>query len=381
MIDNTSDWQQIKLGQVTDINPESLGKDFTYNEIEYIEISAVSSGVLESTKIIKTREAPSRAKRLIRLGDTIFSTVRPNRRSFLYIKNTKPNFVCSTGFAVLRPRKQIDSRFLYYLITNQTFTDYLTANAKGSAYPAVDMDTIKRAEIQIPSLKLQKKISKVLSQFDDLIENNLKRIKILEEIAQLIYHEWFVMYRFPGHKEILLIDSGSDFCKIPEGWEIKKMGEICSIIMGQSPKSKFYNKNNIGLPFHQGVTNFGIICPSDRIYCTINKKIANSGDILFSVRAPVGRINLANKKIIIGRGLCAIRNLNSSQSYTYYQLRNIFRKEDIIGGGTIFKAVTKTDVLNIKLVIPSKNILKKFEVIAKQIIKQINNIWRRKFYT
>ena len=132
----------------------------------------------------------------------------------------------------------------------------------------------------------------------DLIENSRRRIQLLEQTARMLYKEWFVQLRFPDHERIT-INNG-----IPEGWESKTLGKISDITMGQSPKSIYYNENRDGLPFHQGVTYFGNRFPSHKIYCTVQNRIAEKGDILFSVRAPVGRINIANEKIIIGRGNC-----------------------------------------------------------------------------
>ena len=96
--------------------------------------------------------------------------------------------------------------------------------------------------------------------------------------------------------------------------------------MGLSPKSEFYNETGEGLPFHQGVTDFGERFPTDRVYCTVQKRIAEVGDILFSVRAPVGRINVANKKIVIGRGLSAIRSKSGDQVFILQQLKDKFQR-------------------------------------------------------
>ena len=216
--------ETVKLGAVISINPDSVEKDFRFETIKYIDISSVGSGTLNGLSEIKFSEAPSRAKRLVNSADTILSTVRPNRRSFLFVKNPEPNIVVSTGFAVLRATNKVDSRYLYYTVTHQPFTDYLTNNAKGAAYPAVDTDTIARAEIWLPPLPTQRKIAAILSTYDDLIENNLRRVKILEGMAQLVYREWFVNFRFPGHEDVRMVES--ELGMIPEGWETKKTKEI-----------------------------------------------------------------------------------------------------------------------------------------------------------
>src|SRR5690606_12121295 len=123
---------------------------------------------------------------------------------------------------------------------------------------------------------------------------------------------------------------------IPEGWEVKKLKDVCCLTMGQSPKSEFYNEHGEGTAFHQGVTDFGDRFPTDRLFCTAEGRIAHEGDILFSVRAPVGRLNIANKKIVLGRGLSAIRHKDGQQAFLWEQLRNRFTKDDMMGNGAIF---------------------------------------------
>jgi len=159
--------------------------------------------------------------------------------------------------------------------------------------------------------------------------------------------------------------------KIPGRWEVIDLVDSCNIVMGQSPKSEFYNTSGDGLPFHQGVTNFGPRFPTERVFCTVKNRIAESGDILLSVRAPVGRINLADKRLIVGRGLCAIHNKNGQQWFTLHQLKERFQQEDTMGGGTIFKAVTRKDVESIEFLNPANLTVQAFEEICHPIEAQI----------
>jgi len=220
-------WKNVKIGETASVNPDTINKDFHFEEIDYIDISSVGSGTLSGKVKYKLKDAPSRAKRRIKDGDTIISTVRPNLRSFLYIRESKSNDVVSTGFAVVRPNSGIDSRFLYYAITGQKFTDYLTPIAEGrcAAYPAVNASDVANGEIIIPeSINTQKKIASILSAYDDLIENNSRRIAILERMAKLIYDEWFVKCMFPGHEKVKMVES--EIGEIPEGWVVKRLKQV-----------------------------------------------------------------------------------------------------------------------------------------------------------
>jgi len=225
-----------KIKDVVLINPDAIKRGYPHQEIKYIDISSVGSGTLSDKILYHIKDAPSRAKRLVQRGDTIISTVRPNRRSFLFIKYPEDNLVVSTGFAVLRPTDKIDGRFLYYTITHQPFTDYLTLRAKGAAYPAVDTEIISDADIRVPELKEQHKIASILSAYDDLIENNTRRIQILEEMVQRIYKERFVDFRFPGHENVKMKES--ELGMIPEGWNIESFGDVFDIKYGKGLPTK-----------------------------------------------------------------------------------------------------------------------------------------------
>ncbi|MEK3915310.1 restriction endonuclease subunit S [Paenibacillus sp. FSL H7-0331] len=176
------DWAVKQLGEVVMINEKSLGRNYPYDKIEYIDISSVGTGVLDGTTNYPVKGAPSRAKRLVQAGDTIWSTVRPNRKSYLYIHKPAVNTVASTGFVVLTP-KAIPASYLYCHVTTNEFVDYLTSNADGSAYPAVRPDVFARATVYVPAKEVLKsfdeKVAPLISQMqENMIENNeLQRIR------------------------------------------------------------------------------------------------------------------------------------------------------------------------------------------------------------
>ena len=274
-----------------------------------------------------------------------------------------PFAVGADGTQLIHPTEDFDIRYFYYALRNLPLERF--GYQRHFKY-------LKTSTIFCPTLPTQHKIAIVLSTYDDLIENNTHRIKILEDMAQTLYQEWFVHFRFPGHENVPMVES--PLGPIPEGWKVKQLGEMCDVLMGQSPKSEFYNETGEGLPFHQGVTDFGQRFPTDRVYCTVQKRIAEAGDILFSVRAPVGRINVANKKIVIGRGLSAIRSKSGDQAFVLQQLKDKFQEEDTIGSGTIYNAITKADLLGVQLLEPIGSIVAKFEEAAEPISLELANL-------
>jgi type I restriction enzyme S subunit len=146
----------------------------------------------------------------------------------------------------------------------------------------------------------------------------------------------------------------SEIGKIPEDWKVVKLGEIAEIVMGQSPPSNTYNERGEGLPFLQGKMEFGDIYPSPVMYCSNPIKIAEPGDVLISVRAPVGDVNLAPYRLCIGRGLAAIRlysKIANSRFYFYY-LQKTKNFLENLGKGSTFKAVNKDDLASLKIPLP-----------------------------
>ena len=260
--------------------------------------------------------------------------------------------------------KKADGRFVKYLF-DATIQRRVRQFTQGVAQDNLSQEKLLSIEFSVPNVNEQKRIADILSAYDNLIENNRRRIHLLEQATRLLYKEWFVHLRFPGHEHVKIKNG------VPEGWEKKPLDELADITMGQSPESRYYNNEGTGLPFHQGVTDFGVRFPSHETYCTLKARIARPGDILFSVRAPVGRINITLNEIVIGRGLSAIRSKTEQQNWLFYALKSYFFKEDMMGGGAIFAAITKKDLHKVELVVPTMQLVSMFQEYAQPIDREI----------
>ena len=345
-------WKKVRLGEVAEFK---YGKGLPERNRIVGEFPVYGSGgmvgyhneyLVEGPGIIVGRKGT--------IGSVFFE-----KRSFYPI---------DTVFYIEEIKQGTDKKFLYYMLLNLKLNK-LNSDA---AVPGLNRNIAYQQQVVFPPLSTQNKISSILSAYDDLIENNNRRIKILEEMAQSIYREWFINFRFPEHEKVKMVDS--ELGKIPEGWEVRRLSDVCNIIMGQSPKSEFYNTTGEGLPFHQGVKDFGKRFPNHLTYCTIENRIAERGDILISVRAPVGRINIANTRLIIGRGLSAIRHRDNLQSFLYYQMKNIFLEENTMGSGSIFNAIIKEDLYKLKFLLPDKELDKNFDTLISPIDREIENL-------
>lgn len=257
-----------------------------------------------------------------------------------------------------------DARFVKYCF------DMLQQDCKqisqGTAQDNLSWQKLSTIKFPAPPVETQRRIADILSAYDNLIENNRKQIKLLEEAAQRLYKEWFVDLRFPGHEHTRIVDS------VPEGWKKEPLSAIADVTMGQSPKSEFYNHIGEGLPFHQGVGTYGTRFVKNETYTTSYTRIAEAGSILFSVRAPVGRLNLTENRIAIGRGIAALNHKSRFQSFLFYMLKERFFKDNLVGNGSIFASISKDELLKQQFVIPLEDIVKQYDEVARNIDDKIS---------
>lgn len=263
----------------------------------------------------------------------------------------------------------LDQKYLFYLSKTKKFMHYIQNRGKGAANQMrIAIGAIKDYTLELPRIVEQRRIVAILSAYDDLIENNQEQIKLLEEAAQRLYKEWFVDLRFPGWENTKIVD------RVPEGWERLPLSSFADIVMGQSPKSEFYNTTHDGIPFHQGVGSYGKCFVVDNIFSNSYTRIAEAGSILFSVRAPVGRLNITKNKIAIGRGLAALNHKKGYQSFLFYLLKDRFFKDDLLGNGSIFASISKNELYNQVFIVPNNFLANQFNIIVSNIDRKISII-------
>jgi len=264
--------------------------------------------------------------------------------------------------------EKVDVNYLYYYFSQRNINLYINNLSSQSSQPNLNLDLLGRLTFDNKDLTTQKSIAKVLSDLDAKIELNNCINRELEAMAKTLYDYWFVQFDFPNEQGKPYKSSGGKMVynaelkrEIPEGWTVKKLSEIANITMGQSPEGSSYNDDGIGEIFFQGSTDFGWRYPTIRQYTTQPSRRAKAGDILLSVRAPVGTLNIADNDCCIGRGLAALNSKSGYDSYLYYVMeyfKQIFDNRN--NAGTTFGSITKDDLFSLKLVYPKDDILKKY---------------------
>ena len=375
-----SEWKKVKLGDCI-----STKKGFAFKSALYtncgVPVVRVSDFTLDSVADNDLVYYPHAEKDrydeyVLNEGDVLIQTVgswqyNPNSvvGKVVRVPYYHKGSLLNQNIVKIIPNNGYNNAFIFYRLKCRDFAGHVLGEARGAANQAsITLDTIKRFSFDCPLLSTQQRIATILSRYDSLIENYRKQIKLLEEAAQRLYKEWFIDLRFPGHENTKIVDG------VPEGWEKKKLHEIAEVVMGSSPKSEFYNNDKQGLPFHQGVGSYGTRFVDDNVYSTSITRLAEPNSILFSVRAPVGRLNITKNKIIIGRGLAAMNHKDGFQSFLFYMLKERFFMDNIIGNGSIFASISKVELLDQEFIVPPMKTIKAFESLASKLDKKIQGV-------
>lgn len=202
-----TEWKEYKLGDLIETNAKSIGKGYPYSKILYLDTGSITCNKIESLQECEIGEAPSRAKRMVRKEDIIYSSVRPDQLHYGFIKNPQDNLVVSTGFVTITCNKAIlYPKFLYYYLIQSQITEYLhsVAEASTTAYPSLRSSDIEALDIEIPPIDEQKRIAGVLSSLDDKIDLLNRENTTLEALAETLFRHYFIENPDPTWKEVSL---------------------------------------------------------------------------------------------------------------------------------------------------------------------------------
>ncbi|MCI4626018.1 MAG: restriction endonuclease subunit S [Candidatus Magnetoovum sp. WYHC-5] len=365
-------WKITTLGEIVEVlsggTPSTKDKLYWDGKIPWItpkDLSGYSSVYISKGERNITEEGlQNSSSQKLSKNTILFSSRAP----IGYVVIAKNELTTNQGFKnIVCDEENSHYMFFYYWLRNNA--KYIDKLSPGSTFSEASATIMRSLRVELPSFPEQRAIAAVLSSLDDKIELLHKQNKTLEAIAQAIFKEWFVKFNFPGTTGKMI---DSELGKIPEGWRVGRLGDEFEIIMGQSPSGASYNKKGEGMIFFQGNAEFQDRFPEVRVYTTEPKRIAEKFDVLVSVRAPVGDINVAFEKCCIGRGLGAVRSKN--KSYVFYKIKSIkeiFKNFEV--EGTVFGAINKDSFSTIKVIIPSSKATDRFEKTITPIEQKIFN--------
>jgi type I restriction enzyme, S subunit len=277
---------------------------------------------------------------------------------------SRKKFWASDNTIIVYPKIGFNIEYIYYLLINLKLNRF----AGGSAQPLLTQTVLKQVPAIVPSsIRQQNKIVQILSAYDRLIENNARRIKILKEMAQNLYREWFVNFRFPGHEQTKLVDSGTDLGQIPEGWKICNLGDLVSFKTGKLNANAA--KPNGEYPF--------FTC-SQEIYRTDTYSFDTECILLAGNNANgVFHIKFFNGKFDAYQRTYVIQSLNSkinSNHYFFFAISSQLERLKSLSTGAATKFLTLTILNNVKILISDPYTQSSFRKFASTFFDQIDTL-------
>ena len=362
------EWKECTIGDVCN----TISDTYRGNAKDVVLIN--TSDVLEG-KCLNHQKTPNKNlkgqfKKTFQQGDILYSEIRPANKRYAYVNFAPKDYIASTKLMVIRHNDKITPQYLFYILTNDVIIRELQmiAESRSGTFPQVTFSELAHFSISLPSISQQKEIVAVLKSFDSKIDLNRRINDNLEQQAQALFKSWFV--NFEPFKNGQFVDS--ELGKIPKGWKVGYLSEIADIIMGQSPNGSTYNENGEGIIFYQGRAEFGTRFPSIRLFTTNPTRIAPANSILISVRAPVGDINITHKECCIGRGLASAVSRTNKSAFLLYTLFSLKSDLDRFNAeGTVFGSINRKTLESLKILIPTNDIISKFEAIVASMDQQI----------
>ncbi len=366
------EWKEYKLGEIADIQTGPFGSQL--HQRDYVDVGTPcimptnigthldinSDGIAH----VKDEDVLRLKRHCVEEGDIIYSR-RGDIEKCAFISKDREGWLCGTGCLRIRiDGLKANPLFIAYQLSTKESKKWIVGNAVGTTMLNLNTGILKDLPLFIPNRQKQNNIVAILKSLDDKIELNRRINENLEQQAQALFKSWFVDFEPFRDGEFVESELGM----IPKGWRVGDLNEIAEIIMGSSPSGTSYNTEGNGDVFYQGRAEFGFRFPHRNLYTTEAKRFADVDTVLVSVRAPVGDINVAEERCCIGRGLASVKSKFHHNSFVLYLLQNLRPIFDRFNGeGTVFGCINKKAFEELKIVIPDKEVITRFDSIAKNM--------------
>ncbi|MDD2259431.1 MAG: restriction endonuclease subunit S [Acholeplasmataceae bacterium] len=384
-------WKNVNLSDI--VASVSSSFNFNRNELVLVNTSDVLEGKVLNHTFTKNLQVKGQFKKAFEKDDILYSEIRPKNKRFAYIDFDPNGYVASTKLMVLRGNKdRVDNKFLYQILTSTEMINKLqqVAESRSGTFPQITFTQLGEQEVKLPPLQQQKAIANILSSLDDKIELNNKINKNLEEMAQVLYKQWFVDFEFPNEDGEPYKSSGgemigSELGLIPKGWEVKGLKYICKndiAICGKTPSTKNKDYYGVDVPFIKIPDMHNVIYVVDS-----NTKLSKEGQESQSNKTlPKGSICIS----CIGSPGLAVITIEDSQTnqqinsvipkteellyYTYLNLESRAEEIKALGSaGTTLYNLNKTSFEKIKIIVPNNVVLSYFHKIIEPNFQTILN--------
>ena len=368
--------QYKKLTDICEIITGEWGTEITENSQNIVSVIRTTNFLNNGKIDIQNKELIKREidkkkleQKQLKRGDIIIeksggSPNQPVGRVVFFDLNSNEVFLCNNFTSILRVKEDINSKYIFYFFRNN-YKKNKVVKYQNKTTGIINLklqNYLNESCIFLPELKIQNKIVNILDNLENIIEKNQNYLTHLGVLTKSL------------------------FTKFNKNGVEKQLNDVADIIMGQSPLSQSYNKDKKGLPFYQGKTEFSdIYIKEATVYCNSPIKVVEENDILMSVRAPVGDVNIATQKSCIGRGLASIKPKKIDYLYLFYLLKEQKSKIEKIGVGSTFKAINKNNISTLKISIVGMDkqdkikeyllLIEKLSFEIEEAIKEAENLY------
>ena len=377
-----SEWKKVKLGEISQtIQTGPFGSQLHQSDYSIIGIPVVMpkdiiAGNIEEASIARVEQhhIDRLSRHMISYGDILYAR-RGDVGKCAFTKQNQEGWLCGTGcLRVTINPDMANPKFVFFQLQKQETLGWITNHAIGSTMLNLNTTILSNAPVEIPSLRIQNRIVEILSRYDSLIENYQKQIKLLEEAAQRLYKEWFVDLRFPGHENTKIVDG------VPEGWEKKKISDVCETVGGGTPSTKvpaYYKGGRIKWVTPTDIPRNNCICLLDTDKKITEEGLRNSstkmvpaGTILMTSRASVGYFGIADFEVCTNQGFISCIPIPNMQMYLLFNLMSRVDEIRKKAGGSTYLEISKSVFRNFDIVCPSEIILLQFQDKASLVLKK-----------
>ena len=374
-----------KIDEITEVvtkgtTPTTYGMPFTDSGVNFIKAEALNgnSSLDRAGFAFVSESTHERLKRSILAEGDILVTIagaQVGRCGIVRAEHLPANTNQAVGIIrVLRERA--NPRFVYYFFKNpQTFRMCQGIGGQ-AAQPNINLTVLKGFDLPLPDLQNQDAIVGVLSAYDDLIENNQRRIALLEEAARLLYREWFVHFRFPGREHVKIIDG------LPEGWAMSTASAVMEVLSGGTPKTgkpAFWD-GEIGFFTPKDVTDTPFVLKTEKTISEeglrgCNSKLYPCDTLFITARGSVGKLNMALVPMAMNQSCYALRSKTYlGQRHLYLALKSAIEQVRVRATGAVFDAIVVATFSNIPFIVPPKRITENYARHIEPIFDQIANL-------
>lgn len=391
------DWQETTLGAVCDevdgiIQTGPFGSqlhesDYSMEGVPVVMPKDIAEGRISTDSIarISTKHVERLSRHKLQVGDIVYGRRGDIGRQALITKDEE-GWMCGTGCLRLSLGESvINPLFLHYYLRQEDVITWISNQAVGATLPNLNTGILRSVPVKFPSLAMQRQIAGVLSAYDELMDNNQRRIRTLEHIARSLYREWFVNFRFPGHERVRRVASAIG--NIPVGWELTTLKEVTTKIgSGATPRGGKESYKTAGISLIRSLniydyqfefSNLAFI--DDEQASQLDNVIVETRDVLLNITgASVARCSLVPAYILPARvnQHVAIVRANFQSIDPYYLLDSINNdqnKQKLLGlaqGGATREALTKDTISNFPILLPPADIVSKYGEVAGPVHTQ-----------